>query len=98
MDTYLRKAEGHIVSADFSSSYPVMGAKPVKLDESPLIFPYGVPFGVITSYLRKYHARYEIGIYEENNKTVEKVISSEFGDYHFRRGGKNRSWLCYKIV
>ena len=94
MELKLRKQE-HTVSIDMASDYPVMGLKPAKLDESPLIFPYGVPLGVIASYLRKYHVRYEIGIYEDNH---EKVISSEYGDYHFRRGGKNRSWLCYKFV
>ena len=97
MELKLRKQE-HTVSIDMASDYPVMGLKPKKLDENPLIFPYGVPFGVITSYLGKYHARYEIGIYEDNNKIIEKVISTEYGDYHFRRGGKNRSWLCYKFI
>ena len=97
MDTFLKKAEGHIVSVDFNSSYPSMGLTPKKTEENPLLFYYGVPFGVISSYLQKYKVRYEIGIMEENNKIIEKVISSEYGDYYFRRGGKHRSWLCYKV-
>lgn len=83
---------------DIVSAYPAMG---LEVNDAPdlsntwyLNFRK-MPIGVLKSNLKKDHILFEVLTSEAND---EKIVRSQMGNFHFKKAGKHKSWLCYKYV